>query len=46
MTNYKGFRYEKLPQGWLIILPSGLRSKVAEISEQELRDGIDGLTGE
>ena len=44
MTEYKGFKYEKIASGWRIVLPSGLSRKVPEQTEEELKAGIDALS--
>jgi hypothetical protein len=41
---YNGFKFEKRPTGWLVTLPSGLKSVVGEKTEAELRADIDALT--
>jgi hypothetical protein len=42
---YKGVRYKREKNRWLIIWPSGLRAIVDFPSEQDLKMEIDSLAG-
>jgi len=43
IKEYKGFKYEKVPGGWRIYLPTGTRLRAVEQSEDQIKVHIDAL---
>jgi len=43
MKEYKGFKYEKVPGGWRLLLPTGTKVRAPENTEDKLKQFIDEL---
>jgi len=46
MTDYKGFKYEKVPGGWRLLLPTGTKLRTPEQTEENIKKLIDSFIAE